>query len=119
MTKCRYNGKITTYNDISTTYGSKTSAYNDKLTAYNDRCTAYNIINSTYNERSTASNKKALHIMGTALHIIKQIDIRQSWRSMVPNSSKRGIVCHLISATFDLEATSRTSVLPSLWVLLT
>ena len=52
--------------------------------------------------------------MGTALHIMKQIDIRQSWRSMVPNSSKRGIVCHLIGATFDLEATSRTSVLPSL-----
>ena len=35
--------------------------------------------------------KKALHIIGTALHIIKQIDIRQSWRSIykcpAPNSS--------------------------------
>ena len=81
MTKCRYNGKITTYNDISTTYDSKTTAYNDKRTAYNDKSTVYNIINSTYNERSTTSNKKALHIMGTALHIIKQIDKRQSWRS--------------------------------------
>ena len=82
MTKCKYNGKITTYNDISTTYDSKTTAYNDKRTAYNDKSTAYNIINSTYNERSTTSNKKALHIMGTALHVIKQIDIRQPWRSI-------------------------------------
>ena len=82
MTKCRYNGKITTYNDISTTYDCKTTAYNDKRTAYNDKSTVYNIINSTYNERSTISNKKSLHIMGPALHIIKQIDIRQSWRSI-------------------------------------
>ena len=95
MTKCKYNGKITTYNDISTTYDSKTTAYNDKRTAYNDKSTVYNIINSTYNERSTTSNKKALHIMGTALHVIKQIDIRQSWRSILlpsPLQSNVGIV---------------------------
>ena len=58
MTKCRYNGKITTYNNISTTYDSKTTAYNDKRTTYNDKSTVYNIINSTYNERSTTFNKK-------------------------------------------------------------
>ena len=49
------------------------------------KSTVYNIINSTCNERSTTFNKKAMHIMGTALHIIKQIDIRQSWRSIEIN----------------------------------
>ena len=34
--------------------------------------------------------KKALHIMATTLHIIKQIDIRQSWRSIEGSLSLSG-----------------------------